>query len=79
VSNPMCYPTEEYTSQTCPVCGDRDANHKKDRIFVCSFCDFFGHRDLVGAENILIKGMHSLQSVHQAETSLLRGCSNATA
>jgi len=73
------YPTEEYTSQTCPVCGDRDVNHKKDRIFICSFCDFFGHRDLVGAENILIKGMHSLQSVHQAETSLLRGCSNATA
>lgn len=71
------YPTEEYTSQTCPICGVADSTHKKDRIFVCSFCDFFGHRDLVGATNILIKGMHSLSSVHQAETSLLGGCSNA--
>jgi putative transposase len=64
--------TEEYTSQTCPVCGVADASHKKDRIFLCSFCDFFGHRDLVGAENIMLNGMHSHQSVHQAETSLLR-------
>jgi putative transposase len=73
------YPTEEYTSQTCPICGDRDASHKKDRIFMCSFCEYFGHRDLVGATNILNKGMHSLQSVHQGEIVLLRGCSNATA
>ena len=67
------YPTEEYSSQTCPICGVAEESHKKDRIFICSFCDFFGHRDLVGAENILNKGMHSLQSVHQAETSLLGG------
>jgi putative transposase len=64
--------TEEYTSQTCPVCGVADASHKKDRIFLCGFCDFFGHRDFVGAENIMLNGMHSHQSVHQAETSLLR-------
>lgn len=65
--------TEEYTSQTCPVCGVAEASHKKDRIFICSFCDFFGHRDLVGAENILNKGMHSPSSVHQGETALLGG------
>lgn len=66
-------PTEEYTSQTCPICGVAEATHKKDRIFVCSFCDFFGHRDLVGASNILNNGMHSLLSVHQGETAHLEG------
>jgi len=69
--------TEEYTSQTCPVCSVAERGHKKDRIFVCSFCDFFGHRDLVGATNIMLNGMHSQLSVHQAETSLLGGCENA--
>lgn len=70
--------TEENTSKTCPICGVSEASHKKDRIFLCSFCDFFGHRDLVGAENILNKGMHSQLSVHQGETAHSRGCSNAT-
>ena len=72
--------TEEYTSQTCPICGDRDSSYKKDRIFICDFCGFFGHRDIVGATNILYKGMHSLaESVHQGEIALLWGCSNAAA
>lgn len=65
--------TEEYTSQTCPICGIADRNNKKDRIFVCGFCGYFGHRDLVGATNILSNGMHSLPSVHQCETALLGG------
>lgn len=74
------YPTEEYTSQTCPICGVAEASHKKDRIFLCSFCDFFSHRDIVGATNILNEGMHSqIESVHQDETVLSRGCRNATA
>lgn len=68
---------EAYTSRTCPVCSVEKVSHKKDRIFICSFCGFFGHRDLAGATNILNNGMHSLISVHQAETSQLGGESNA--
>lgn len=38
-----------YTSQTCPVCGEK---HKtKTRKYECS-CGFRGHRDIVGAMNI---------------------------
>lgn len=44
------YITEEYTSQTCPVCGYR---HKPvNRDFKCSECGFKYHRDGVGAINI---------------------------
>lgn len=72
--------TEEYSSQTCPICGDIDNRNKKDRIFICHLCGHFDHRDIVGADNILNKGMCSLlQSTHQGETALSRGCSNATA
>jgi len=71
--------TEEYTSQTCPICGVAESSHKKDRVFICSFCDYFGYRDLVGAENILNMGMRGLSSAHQGEIALLRGCGNATA
>lgn len=44
---------ESYTSQTCPCCG----NKKKPtgRNYECSKCDFIGHRDIVGATNILRK------------------------
>jgi len=42
---------EDYTSQTCPVCGRR---HKcKGRCFICPFCNFRCHRDVVGQINIL--------------------------
>lgn len=64
--------TEEYSSQECPICGVAESYHKKDRLFLCSFCGFFGHRDIVGATNILIRGMCSLeQSTHQGEIALL--------
>ena len=38
-----------YTSQTCPVCGNR--KHASDRNYTCS-CGFHTHRDLLGAINI---------------------------
>lgn len=41
-----------YTSQRCPVCGNL---HKTNsRKYVCPKCHFVGHRDLVGARNILV-------------------------
>lgn len=42
---------EAYTSQTCPNCGHR---HKpRGRRYVCGRCGFSGHRDVIGAVNIL--------------------------
>ena len=44
---------EAYTSQTCPSC-----RHKKKpsgRTYRCSKCNWNGHRDIVGASNILTK------------------------
>lgn len=39
-----------YTSQSCPVCGER--NQARDRKYECS-CEFNAHRDRVGAINIM--------------------------
>lgn len=39
-----------YTSQSCPVCGER--NQARDRKYECS-CGFKAHRDRVGAINIM--------------------------
>ena len=44
------YVNPKYTSQTCPVCGER--NKANDRKYKCG-CGFKGHRDIVGALNII--------------------------
>jgi putative transposase len=44
---------EAYTTQTCPECGER---HKPTgRVYSCPSCGFVGHRDVVGASNILAR------------------------
>jgi putative transposase len=47
--------SEAYTSQTCPVCGER-SQHR--RIYRCPTCGATGPRDAVGAVNILSLGQH---------------------
>jgi putative transposase len=42
---------EPYTSKTCPQCGS--LNKPRGRNYTCSACGFVGHRDCVGASNIL--------------------------
>ncbi len=42
---------EAYTSQTCPSCGNRKKPVK--RKYKCPKCGWHGHRDVVGASNIL--------------------------
>ena len=42
---------EAYTSQTCPSCGHRKKPAKRN--YKCSECGWHGHRDIVGASNIL--------------------------
>ena len=44
---------EAYTSQTCPSCGHRKKPNK--RKYHCKECKWQGHRDVVGASNILTK------------------------
>lgn len=64
--------TEEYTSRTCPICGCNHKGNLKDRKFLCKDCSFFSDRDLVGARNILTKGMYgSLQNIHRCEVTPL--------
>lgn len=41
---------EAYTSQTCPICGER--YKPKGRVYRCPACGFISHRDAVGAANI---------------------------
>lgn len=47
------YTTEEYTSKTCPFCGE--ITKPKGRLFICSYCGHFEHRDILGAKNIYSK------------------------
>jgi putative transposase len=46
---------EAYSSQTCPVCGERS---KSRRIYRCPHCGASGPRDAIGAANILSLGVH---------------------
>jgi putative transposase len=59
--------TEEYTSQRCPKCGYIHKDNNNDRKFVCLSCGYVDDRDIVGAKNIMFKGMDSLQSIHRDE------------
>ncbi len=47
--------SEAYSSQTCPVCGERS---KQRRIYHCPHCGATAPRDAVGALNILALGQH---------------------
>jgi putative transposase len=47
--------SEAYSSQTCPVCGERSTHR---RIYRCPACGATGPRDAVGAVNILSLGQH---------------------
>jgi len=49
--------SEAYSSQTCPVCGERS---KHRRIYQCPTCGATGPRDTIGAVNILSLGVHGV-------------------
>jgi len=46
---------EAYSSQTCPVCGERSTHR---RVYRCPRCGASGPRDAIGAVNILSLGTH---------------------
>jgi putative transposase len=53
---------EHYSSQTCPVCGERN---KGRRVYQCHKCGCVAPRDVVGSTNLLCLGQHG---------SLVPGC-----
>lgn len=48
---------ESYTSQTCPVCGERNKN---GRVYRCRACGQTAPRDVIGSLNILAVGCHGV-------------------
>jgi putative transposase len=61
---------EAYTSQTCPGCGKR--KKPKGRVYKCSRCGFVGHRDAVGAMNILSRRLFGEPGRVLAKTTMYR-------
>lgn len=58
---------EAYTTQTCPGCGKRQK--PRGRNYACKVCGFVGHRDVVGASNILSRHLYGeLARVRVSET-----------
>jgi putative transposase len=47
---------EAYTTQTCPCCGEKQK--PRGRVYKCKKCGFVGHRDVVGACNILSRRLY---------------------
>lgn len=56
----------KHTSQTCPKCGTIS---KKNRLsqskFVCKTCNYSNNADVVGALNILARGIHGNNAYSQ--------------
>lgn len=65
----------QYTSQTCPACGHVSKDNRVTRAkFACTQCGFEEHADLVGAINILSRGMQSLRDEGQDTVEASIGC-----
>lgn len=65
-----------HTSQTCPECGHVSGENRKSQAkFRCVACGYENHADLVGAMNILSRGMDAIrdQGRDAAEASAGRG------
>lgn len=63
---------EAYSSQTCPACGKR--NHAKGREYRCA-CGYHGHRDAVGAFNILKMYLSSSGKQNESVVAAMRPAS----
>ena len=49
----------KFTSQTCPKCGYiSKENRLSQSKFVCKKCSYTNNADVVGALNILVRGIH---------------------
>ena len=58
------------TSRTCPCCGHVSANNRQTQAqFLCVDCGFEENADLVGAINVLNRGMKMLEGQDMADAS----------
>jgi transposase len=56
-----------YTSQTCSVCGMREAAARKSRaVFACRSCGYTGHADVNAARNIKLQAQHAWTAAGRA-------------
>ena len=63
------------TSRTCPACGHVSAeNRRTQERFACIECGFEENADLVGAINILSRGMQKLRDEGQDTADASAGC-----
>ena len=64
-----------HTSQTCPECGHIDAgNRPSQAVFCCLRCGFDANADVVGAINILSRGMQQQRDEGQDTAGAPAGC-----
>jgi len=61
---------EAYTSQTCPCCGEK--KKPNGRVYTCRKCGFVGHRDVVGASNILSRHLYDELARVQVYSTMYR-------
>jgi putative transposase len=61
---------EAYTTQTCPCCGEKQK--PRGRVYKCRKCGFVGHRDVVGASNILSRRLYGELARVQVSTTKYR-------
>jgi len=60
----------KFTSQTCPKCGHISKNNRKSQSkFVCKSCGFSENADVVGAKNILVRGIHGNNACQQTKVA----------
>lgn len=65
------------TSRTCPCCGHVSADNRQSQTrFACVECGFEDNADLVGAINILSRGMQMLRDEGQDTADASAGCAS---
>lgn len=66
-----------HTSQECPECGHTaPGNRKTQARFWCLACGFEGHADVVGAINILSRGMQKWRDEGRDTADAFAGCAS---
>jgi putative transposase len=62
--------SEEYTSQTCGLCGNLNKKLGSSKVYRCKECDYEEDRDINGARNICIKVLTIFREKEENEMEL---------
>lgn len=60
-----------FTSQLCTECGKVHEENRKGEKFKCTFCEYEEHADVVGAKNILNRGLYSASARKSNKSKIL--------